>query len=76
MTGRSIIAIIVCGCYGGIERMMTATVHKGLLFGFSVELRNNEAVLVSHLLFVDETLIFCESNFELLQLLFGLSSWL
>jgi hypothetical protein len=50
-----------------LSRMMTATVDRGLLFGFSVGSRNNEELLVSHLLFADDTLIFCEANSEQLR---------
>ena len=39
---------------------MFATVDKRLLSSFLVGPRNNDKLLVSHLLFVDDTLIFCE----------------
>lgn len=41
-----------------LSRMLTATLDRGLLSSFSVGSRNNEELLVSHLLFVDDTLIF------------------
>lgn len=36
---------------------MFATMDKGLLSSFSVGSKNNEKLVVSHLLFADETLI-------------------
>jgi len=51
-----------------LSRMMTAIVDKRLLSGFLVGSWNNEDLLVFHLLFVDDTLIFCETNSELLRL--------
>jgi len=47
-----------------LSRMMTTTVDWGLLSGFSVGLRK---LLVFHLLFADDTLIFCEANSEQLR---------
>jgi hypothetical protein len=47
-----------------LSRMLTATMDHGLLTGFSVGSRNHEALAVSHLLFADDTLIFCEANSE------------
>jgi hypothetical protein len=41
-----------------LSRMMSATMDRGLLSGFSVGLRNNVEIIVSHLLFADDTLIF------------------
>jgi len=41
-----------------LSRMLSATVDKGLLSGFLMGLRNNEELIVSHLVFVDNTLIF------------------
>jgi hypothetical protein len=39
--------------------MMSATVDSGLLSGFSVGSRNHEEMILSHLLFADDILIFC-----------------
>jgi len=44
--------------------MLFATVDKEFLSGFSVGSRNHEAMVVSHLLFAEDTLIFCEANVE------------
>jgi len=38
--------------------------NHGLLIGFSVGIRDNEDLVVNHLLFVDDTLIFCGAHSE------------
>jgi hypothetical protein len=50
---------------------MSATVNPSLYFldGFTVGSRNVARMVVSHLLFVDATLIFCEANGEHLRIL-------
>jgi hypothetical protein len=50
-----------------LSRMISATMDRGLLSGFSVELRINAELVVSHLLYADDTLIFCEANNENLR---------
>jgi hypothetical protein len=45
-----------------LSRMMSATIDNGLLSGFFMGAMNHEDMIVSHLLFADATLIFCESN--------------
>jgi len=50
-----------------LSRMMSFTVDKRLLSGFLVGSRNNEEIIMSHLLFVDDTLIFCEADCEKLR---------
>jgi hypothetical protein len=47
-----------------LSQMVFATVESGRLFGFSMGSRYQEAMIVSHLLFPDDTLIFCEPNVE------------
>jgi len=49
--------------------MVTATVHKGLILGFFVRSRRSEVVNTSHLLFVDDTLVFCGANPDYLHYL-------
>jgi hypothetical protein len=45
-----------------LSKMLTVTVDRGLLSGFSVGARLPEAVSISHLLFADDTLVFCGAN--------------
>jgi hypothetical protein len=45
-----------------MSRMLFATVDRGLLSGFTVGSKNNEELLVSHLLFADDALVFCEAS--------------
>jgi hypothetical protein len=42
-----------------LSKMLSIAVDRGLLSGFSVGSRPSEAVLISHLLFADDTLVFC-----------------
>jgi hypothetical protein len=41
-------------------RMIYATVDSGRLLGFSVGSSTQDAMMVTHLLFADDTLIFCD----------------
>jgi hypothetical protein len=41
-----------------LSRMLSTSVDRGLLSSFSVGSRNSDELLVSHLLFADDTLIF------------------
>lgn len=47
-----------------LSRMMFATMDRGLLSGFLVGLKNFDEILVSHFLFVNDTLIFYEANLD------------
>jgi hypothetical protein len=47
-----------------LSRMVSATMNKGLLPSFSVRSRNNGRLILSHLLFTDDTLFFCEENLD------------
>jgi hypothetical protein len=49
------------------SRMMNVVVEKELLARFLVGSRPNEAMVVSHLLFANDTLIFCEPKVEHIQ---------
>jgi hypothetical protein len=42
-----------------LSRMLFATVHGGFLSGFSMDSRHSGVVNISHLPFVDDTLICC-----------------
>jgi len=47
-----------------LSRMLNESMLQGLLSGFSVGIRENEALVVNHLLFADDTLIFCGAQAE------------
>jgi hypothetical protein len=47
-----------------LSRMLTAALDQGNLTGFSVSSRDSEALVVNHLLFADDTLIFCGAQEE------------
>jgi hypothetical protein len=49
------------------SRMMNVEVERELLTGFSVGSRHSEVMEVSHLLFADDTLIFCKPKMEQLR---------
>jgi hypothetical protein len=47
-----------------LSRMLTAALDHGNLTGFSVGSRDSEALVMNHLLFADDTLIFCGAQEE------------
>jgi hypothetical protein len=44
--------------------MLIAAMDQGNLIGFSVEPRDSDALVVNHLLFADDMLIFCGAQVE------------
>jgi hypothetical protein len=57
--GDMLLPLLFVGVMEALSRMLTATMDRSLLTGFSVGSRDNEGLVVSHLLFADDTLIFC-----------------
>ena len=49
--------------------MLNKAVHEGRLLGFSVGASFGRSLMVSHLLFADDTLIFCDANIDHLLIL-------
>jgi hypothetical protein len=47
-----------------LSRMLSAALDQGNLTGFSVGSRESEALVVNHLMFADDTLIFCGAQGE------------
>jgi hypothetical protein len=45
-----------------LSKMLTIIVDRGLLSGFSVSARLLEVISISHLMFADDTLVFCGAN--------------
>jgi hypothetical protein len=46
----------------GLSRMLDKAIGAGMLSGFAVSRNVNDPLLISHLLFADNTLIFCEAD--------------
>ena len=53
--------VLVMDAHG---RMLDKAVLEGRLSGFSVGILEGRSLTVSHLLFADDTLIFCEANLD------------
>jgi hypothetical protein len=47
-----------------LSQMLNATMNQGLLTSFSVGSKDNEELVVNHMLFADDTLIFCGAQAE------------
>ena len=47
-----------------IGRMLDKAVHEGRMLGFSVGNLEGRSLAVSHLLFADDTLIFCDADLD------------
>ena len=52
-----------------IGKMLDKAVQDGRLSGFNVGVSAERSMLVSHLLFTDDTLIFCDANIDNLLIL-------
>ena len=52
-----------------ISRMLDKAVHEGRLSGFSVGDSAGRSLVVPHLLFTDDTLIFCDANIDQMLIL-------
>ena len=50
-----------------LSSMMVEAEARGLVAGFSIGLEHNPGLRVSHLLFADDTLIFCDAEEEQLR---------
>ena len=60
---RPILSTFVCTRYGGTQLPPKEHARKGgFLFGFKLNGRVGEGMEVSHLLFVDDTLVFCKAS--------------
>ena len=47
-----------------LGRMLDKAIHEGRMLGFSVGNLEGRSMAVSHLLFADDMLIFCEADLE------------
>ena len=58
-----------------IGRMLDKAVHEGRLSGFNVGAFAGRSLMVSHLLFADDTLIFCDANIDQMLILRMVLIW-
>ena len=58
-----------------LGRMLDKAVHEGHMLGFSVGNLEGRSLAVSHLLFADDTLIFCEADLEQILILRMILIW-
>ena len=59
----------------GLSRMLDMTIGAGMLSGFAVSRNANDPLLISHLLFADDTLIFCEADSDHIAHLRSILVW-
>ena len=52
-----------------VGKMLDKTVHEGCLLGFSVGVSAGRSLMVSHLFFANDTLIFCYANIDQMLIL-------
>ena len=57
------------------SRMLNKAVYEGRLSGFSVRASSGRSLMVSHLLFADDTLIFCDANIDQILILRMVLIW-
>ena len=58
-----------------VGRMLDKVVHEGCLSGFNVSASADRSLMVSHLLFADDTLIFCDANIDQMLILRMVLIW-
>ena len=58
-----------------VGRMLDKAVHEGRLSGFNVGVFAGRSLMVSHLLFADDTLIFCDANIDQMLILRTMLIW-
>jgi hypothetical protein len=59
----------------GLSCMIDRAVQSGLLSGFSMGNLDHQQLVISHLLFADDTLIFCDANPQQLTSLRFVFNW-
>ena len=55
--------------------MLDKAIHEGCLSGFNVSASADRSLMVSHLLFADDTLIFCDANIDQMLILHMVLIW-
>ena len=58
-----------------VSRMLDKAIHEGHLSSFNVGVSTGRSLMVSHLLFADDTLIFCDTNIDQMLILHMVLIW-
>ena len=58
-----------------VSRMLDKAIHEGRLSSFNVGVSAGRSLMVSHLLFADDTLIFCDTNIDQMLILHMVLIW-
>ena len=58
-----------------VSRMLDKAIHEGRLSSFNVGVSAGRSLMVSHLLFADDTLIFCDTNIDQMPILHMVLIW-
>ena len=59
---RSTITLFICDCHRGVSCLLKKTVDEGFLSGCTMKGWNGDGVQISHLLFADDNLVFCQAT--------------
>ena len=58
-----------------VGKMLDKAIHEGHLSGFSIGVSAGRFLMVSHLLFANDTLIFCDANIDQMLILRMVLIW-
>ena len=58
-----------------VSRMLNKAVIEGRLLGFSAGASSGRSLMVSHLLFADDTMVFCDANIDQIRILHMVLIW-
>ena len=58
-----------------VSKMLDKAVHEGRLLGFNVGASADRSLMVSHLLFADDTLIFCDADLDQMLIIQQVLVW-
>lgn len=53
---------LLCLCHGVLSRMITKAMLVDCIHGVSVDNLSGISLVISHLLYADDSLVFCEAN--------------
>lgn len=63
---------VVWHCDGGFEVLLAVAINDGFISGFTIGTTDYRSLMVSHLLIVDDTLIFCDAALSQIEKLWDI----